>query len=93
MMYIFILEAYLRANFNIKTTSFIREILTRVMFTAIILLYHFKIINLEGMVYLYVFTYALSLVIIFIYIRKVNLLHLKPNFAFLNKNLVKELGT
>jgi O-antigen/teichoic acid export membrane protein len=93
MMYILILEAYLRANFNISTTSFIREILTRIMFTAIILLYHFKIINIEGIVYLYVFTYALSLVIIFIYIRKINLLHLKPNFAFLNKSLVKELGT
>lgn len=93
MMYIFIFEAFLRANFNISISSFVREVVLRLMFTFIIICYHFDLINLDGMIYLYIISYAASLLFLIIYTKKIKLLDIKPDFTLLNKTKVKEMGT
>jgi O-antigen/teichoic acid export membrane protein len=93
MMYIFIFEAFLRANFNISASSFVREVVLRLLFTAIVLCYHIGWINLDGMVYLYIVSYAASLIFLIFYTNKLDLLHIKPDFTLLNKTKVKEMGT
>ncbi|WP_018344807.1 lipopolysaccharide biosynthesis protein [Cytophaga aurantiaca] len=92
MMYIFIFEAYLRANFNISVSSFLREVFLRLFFTVVVILYHMNLINLDGMVYLYVISYATSLLFLVLYTKKINLLDVRPDFTLFNKSKVKEMG-
>ncbi len=93
MMYTSIMEAYLRANFNVSWSNFVRDVLIRVFYTVFVFLYALKIINFNGLIIMVVIGYGLSLLTLFIYAKKINILHLTTFIKWPEKPLLKEMGS
>lgn len=93
MMYTSIMEAYLRANFNVTWSNFIRDILIRIFYTAFVFLYALKIINFDWLITMVVVGYGIALATLFIYARSINILHITSYFNWPKKSLLKEMGT
>jgi O-antigen/teichoic acid export membrane protein len=91
LMYISILEAYLRAYFNILFTTFLREVVLRLFFMLAAILFYNKTLDMNGVVWLYVLAYAISFVAIVLYLVKQKLFNLKVDFSHLPQKLFKEI--
>ena len=93
MMYISILEAYLRANLNINWSNFARDILIRIFYTVFVFIYALKLISFDTLILMVVAGYGISLFTLFFYIEKINILFITKSIAWPEKPLLKEIGT
>ncbi len=86
------LEAYTSALKQTVVPSIIREIIMRVLFTVITILYFFKWIGLSELVTLYVGVFGIVGGLLLLYIQWLKQLYLKIDFKYWNQKIFKELG-
>ncbi len=91
MMLQSILEAYARINLRIAVPTFIREIGLRLLLLVLVLLYGFDYINFEQFIALFIATYAIAVVALFIYLRILGALHLQWRYLKVGKPLAWEM--
>ncbi len=82
---------YLFSVFRPLLPALGQEVLIRVFFIALILIYSSGLINLSGFVSAYVGTFILQLVILIIQAIRVGHISLKPDWGFITKPLIKEM--
>jgi O-antigen/teichoic acid export membrane protein len=91
-MYITIYESYASILHRIVIPKIIREIVVRILTIVIIIAFFLKIINLNNFILLLVCIYGFAMAVNFFYINQLNSISLKPQFKFLKKPLLKEMG-
>jgi O-antigen/teichoic acid export membrane protein len=91
MMYISIMEAYLRANLNVNWSNFVRDILIRTFYCIIVFIYAMKIISFNGLIFMVVAVYGIALFMLFIYAKRINILHISK-IVWPTKILLKEIS-
>jgi O-antigen/teichoic acid export membrane protein len=92
MMYQSILEAYSRINLRIVVPGIFRDIVLKILTIGLIIAFFLQLISFYQLIVLLVFAYGIIVLLLLAYLRNLNVLHLKPNLAFLNRKLVKEMG-
>jgi len=91
-IYITVLEAYCRNNSRIAVPNFIREVYLKIANVLLILMFGFGWLSFEVMLYLYVASYGLAIIILFGYIKQIGKLYWRfPNRKILTKNLVRQM--
>ena len=85
-------ETYANLKMRIAVPKFIREVLVRIMIIVVYLLYAFKILNLNGFIACFISVYGISMLISFLYIKKIGNLTLKHDFSFINKGLRQDIS-
>ena len=85
-------ETYANLKMRIAVPKFIREVLVRVMLIIVYLLYALKILNLNGFIACFISVYGISMLISFLYIKKIGDLTLKHDFSFINKDLKRDIS-
>jgi O-antigen/teichoic acid export membrane protein len=89
LTYLVIFETYSSVLMRIVVPRFVREILIRILTVGIFLLYAFRFITLDGMIYLFVFSYGTASLIDLIYIAKIGSISLKHDVSYVEKPLRK----
>jgi O-antigen/teichoic acid export membrane protein len=94
IMYTGIIEIYLRVNKIISYPNFLREVLIRFFTLIIVLLFVFRIFNLDNLILAYLISTIFILGLIIIYTKKRELLYFtKPPASFFNKKLALAMLT
>ena len=93
MVYFGIFEIYSTCLLRIVVPKVIREIIIRLLNIIIIVLFFYKIINLDQFIVLTIFIYGIGMLANLWYISKISKISLKPDFSFLNKPLVRQILT
>jgi O-antigen/teichoic acid export membrane protein len=91
-VYIAISEAYSSMLLRIVVPRIVKEVFVRIFLVFITLLLFFKILDIHEYVFLFVLIYGLAFLMDILYINKIQPISFKPNFSFLNKPLIKEMG-
>lgn len=91
MMLQSILEAYARINLRIAIPTFIREIGLRLLLMALVLVYGLDLISFERFIALFIGTYALAVLALFVYLHKLDVLHLNWRYLRVGKPLAWEM--
>ncbi len=89
LTYLVVFETYSFLLMRIVVPRFVREVLIRVLTVVIFLLYAFKFINLDWMIYLYVLSYGIATLVDFIYIAKIGSVSLQHDVSYVRKPLRK----
>jgi O-antigen/teichoic acid export membrane protein len=92
LMYFDILESYLRANFLTVYPNIMREVVLRLLFTGMVIAFILHWFDFKGVMYFFTFSYGFVLLLSFWYTQRQGLLHLQPNFRFVQKDLYKDMG-
>lgn len=92
-MYSSVMESYSRAHLRIVVPAIIREVFIRLLYTLMILGYAFAMYNYEGVVVIFVLSYAVALVLILIYTFAFLPFNIHWDTRILNKDLLKSMGT
>lgn len=92
MMYQLILEAYSRINLRIVIPGIFRDIFLKIFTSVLVVAYFFKVINFHGLVLYLTGFYGFLVLMLLAYLHSLKVLHIKPNFQFLNKSLIKEIA-
>ena len=87
--YLLIFEMYSAVLMRVVVPKFVREVLIRIVTLTVFLLYAFRFISLDWMIYLYVCSYVTASLIDFIYISKISSISLKHNTSYIKKPLRK----
>ncbi len=91
-IYISVLDAYCRNNSRIAIPNFIREVYLRLANLALILIFGFGWISFDWLLYLMVASYALAVVILFVYIRHLGKWYWRmPNRSILTNPLLWQI--
>jgi O-antigen/teichoic acid export membrane protein len=91
-IYITVLESYCRNNARIAIPNFIREVYLRLSNMLLVLIYGLGWISFNVMWGLMIGTYALAVVLLLVYIKKLGKLYLRlPDRNFLNGKLLKQM--
>jgi O-antigen/teichoic acid export membrane protein len=85
------LEAYCRMHFRIVVPAIIREIFQKGMNSFLAILYGFKYISFDQLVWGIVFSYSIAVLFLLIYIKVLGKLFLKVDLSFLKKPIAKEM--
>lgn len=91
LLYFSIFDSYNRMLYNAVMGTFLREFVLRLLNTAIIVLFIFKLISFDGFVFLFVISQSIPALILTISLLIRKQLTLKFDFKFLNKGLLKEI--
>jgi O-antigen/teichoic acid export membrane protein len=89
LTYLVVFETYSALLMRIVVPRFIREILIRVLTVAIFLLYAFRFITLDWMIYLYILSYGTATLVDLIYIGRIGSISLKHDISYVRKPLRK----
>jgi O-antigen/teichoic acid export membrane protein len=90
-IYTSVYETYSSILERIVVPKFIREILIRIMTISVILLFYFKIINLNQLIFLLVSIYGIASILIILYVNSIQKIKLRPQFEFLKKGLRNDM--
>ena len=85
-------ETYATNLMRIVIPRFIREVLLRLMFIAVVLLYFFGVFTLPQFIFAMVSTYGIMVILNGIYIAMMGKFSLKHDFNFVEKPLKKEVA-
>lgn len=77
MMLQSILEAYARINLRIAIPTFIREIGQRILLMILVLIYGFSGLSFERFIDLFIATYSIAVLALFVYLKQLGALHLQ----------------
>lgn len=91
-IYILVLEAYCRNNARIAIPTFIREVYLKLANVGVIILFALGWISFDWMLYGMVASYALSVVILLVYIVHLRKFSLHFNFARLRGGLFRQMA-
>jgi O-antigen/teichoic acid export membrane protein len=91
-LYISIFHSYLTIQQKPVFPNFIREFLLRFLTTAALLLLFFEFFTFENYINLLVVIYAVNLILIVFYTRRVSLLFLKPDLYVFRSPLLKDIA-
>jgi O-antigen/teichoic acid export membrane protein len=91
-MYTAICEAYSSMLYRIVVPKIIKEVFIRFFTIIITILFFLKVLDIKEYVVLFVIGYGFAMVTNIFYINKIQPISLKPDFSFLKKPLVKEMG-
>ncbi len=91
MMYISLMESYLRSNLHVGWASFARDILVRIFYTLFVSVYALKLLSFDWLIFLISISYLISLITLFIQARMNNLLHITYKINLPEKSLMKEI--
>ena len=89
--YFTIFEAYSSCLLRIVVPKFVRDVLLKILNIGIIVLYYFKFIGIDGLIYSIIGIYSIAMFVNLFYISKIRRLSLRPNFSFLKKPLVRQI--
>jgi O-antigen/teichoic acid export membrane protein len=81
-----VLSSYSYAIYKTTVPSFLNDIVVRLMFVGIILLYYFGYFDLNGFIISYLFIYLVQLVLLMIYIAVYDRPGLRIDFSYLKSN-------
>ena len=87
MVYQTVFETYSTVLMRIVIPRFVREILIRLMTVTVFLLYAFKFITLDWMIYLYVAEYGIASLINLLYVSRIGPVSLSHNPNYVRKPL------
>lgn len=82
-------EQKLQANSNTAVSTFLKEVLNKLITTFLLVLYYFDTINFEGFIIGFIFSYLFNSVVYFFYLHQGNQFSWKINWKFFNVRLRK----
>ena len=77
------LNSYSTALYKTTVPSFLNEIVNRILFICVILLYFFRYVNFEQFIFCFVSIYAIQVILVSGYIYRVDTPSIKIDFSFL----------
>ncbi len=86
-----LMDSYNRVLYNATFGTFLREIVVRLGNLAIILLFHFDLISFQTYLYLFVAILGIPPLMISLYLYLTGKLSLRPNLAFIDKSMRKQM--
>ncbi len=89
--FINVLSTYLNSLFKSTIPSYLNDVYTRVAFIALIFLHYFQWISLPQFIISYIGIYVVQLLLLVVYVLKVDGLHLVPDKAFFEKQNIREI--
>lgn len=91
MIYLSIFEAYARVHLRIVVPAIIREIFLKLSNSVLAILFGLNLIGFDYLVYGVVVIYAISVLLIFFYIKILGKLYMNFDFKFLKKPIFKQM--
>jgi len=91
LIYITVFESYLRMLYRIIFSTILKEIYIRLFALGAVLLFYFKMVDLDGFLLIFSGTYALAAILMIIYLKMLGELHFKINTQVLTKDFLKEI--
>lgn len=91
LMYIGILTSYCLVNHKITVPSFIHQVGMQLMTTVLLILMNEGIIGFDAFIRLMVLMYFIIVLLILLYLRKLKIFFLKPDFKMITKPMIKEI--
>jgi len=91
LLYNLDLEAYSRAHLRIVVPTILREVFLKLSNSILALLFGFKYITFDQLLYGIVLAYFLNVCFLLVYIKALGRLYLKFDFSFLSKPIFKEM--
>lgn len=92
ILFFHVLSAYVRALYDTVTSSFLINIVIRLLAVLILILYFFNWITFRQFMIAFVSTYGIVMLWLLIYTLQKFEVNLKPDFQFLRKSLLKNIG-
>ncbi len=86
-----LMDSYNRVLYNATFGTFFREVVVRLGNLAIILLFHFDLISFQTYVYLFVAILGIPPLMISLYLYFTGKLSFRPNLAFIDKSMRKQM--
>ncbi|MBT3423975.1 MAG: hypothetical protein HOD63_11245 [Bacteroidetes bacterium] len=87
-----LLSSYLRSLFKLVYAAIVKDIYIKVFTLISVLLYYFEIIDFDGFLVTFAGAYALSSLLLLIYVISIGEFHWKINRAFVDKKIVKKMA-
>ncbi|GAL83274.1 membrane export protein [Sporocytophaga myxococcoides] len=91
LVYVGVFEAYSRIHMRIAIPAFFREVLLRLLLAGIVIVYYFKLIDLDGLVFLLISTYAINFILLCFYIKFLGRWYLNAGYLRAKVGLIKEI--
>lgn len=88
-----LLVGYIRNFRRIAIPALLSNFIPKVALPTLVALFYFKILTTEQVVYGVLGYYTFIMIALVFYTRHLGQLHLKPNFKFIDKKLLREMGT
>ena len=92
VLYMTVFETNASVLLHIALPKFVREVLIRVLNLVAYLLYGFKVIDLDLFVILFCSSYAVAMIVNFVYLLSLGRVSFKPDWHFIDKTLFREIG-
>ncbi len=90
-IYFNVLEAYLRALLKTTVAAFLKNVVLRIIWLTLIIMFHENIINFETFIFWFVNAYGIILIILVIYAIAIKSFKINLYFTFLSKKQLKEI--
>lgn len=91
ILFFHVLSSFIRALYDTVMSSFLMNVVVRVLTVILLVAYVFGWINFYQFMVMFVLTYGVILLCIFIYTLKLFEVDLKPDFSYLRKSLIKSM--
>lgn len=91
LIYLSVFDSYLRALYKTVIFSFLDNIILKLIWLGLILLYYFKYLNFNQFIFGFVNAYGLLILIEIIYLIYIKELFLKPNFKKFDSKTTKKI--
>jgi len=91
LIYITVFESYLRMLYRIIFSTIVKEIYIRLFALGAVLLYYFKVVDIDGFLIVFAGTYALAAFSMIVYLRIIGEWHFRLDFSLLKKDFLKEI--
>lgn len=92
ILFFHVLSSYVRALYDTVMSSFLMNVAIRVLTVFILILYFFGWLNFQQFMIAFVASYGFIMLWLFIYTLRTFEVNLKPDFEFLRKSLLKNMG-
>ncbi len=92
VLYMTVFETNASVLLHIALPKFVREVLIRVLNLVAYLLYGFRVIELDLFVILFCSSYAVAMIVNFVYLLSLGRVTFKPDWHFVDKGLLREVG-
>lgn len=88
-----ILDAYSRSLMRITAPSILRDIFSRVLVAAVVIIFYFKLIDFSWMLSLYALSFIIPVIALAYYIKRLGHWFLGVDFSFFTKELKKNISS
>lgn len=92
ILFFHVLSSYIRALYDTVMSSFLMDVIVRVLTASILVLYFFEFITFDHFMYALVSIYGVVMLWLFFYTMSQFEVNLKPDFSYLRRSLVKSMA-